>query len=84
MKNQHPIEYFSKALLKRNLGKSAYEIEIIALALAVQHWCPYSLGKHFRVFSRQKSLGYLLQQRITTPTQQTWVAKLLGYLFYII
>ena len=55
----------------------------MALALAVQHWRPYLLGRKFRVFSDQKSLAYLLQQRITTPDQQNWVAKLLGYHFEV-
>ena len=50
MQNQHPIAYFSKALSERNLAKSTYEQEIIALALAVQHWRPYLLGKQFKVF----------------------------------
>ena len=35
-----PIAYFSKALSDRNIAKSAYEREIIALALAAQHWRP--------------------------------------------
>ena len=55
----------------------------MALALAVQHWCSYLLGKQFKVFSDQKILRYLLQQRISTPDQQNWVAKLLGYNFEI-
>ena len=50
MQNQHPIAYFSKVLSERNLAKSTYEQEIIALALAVQHWRPYLLGKQFKVF----------------------------------
>ena len=84
MQNRHPIAYFSKALLERNMTKSAYEREIMALALAVQHWRPYLLGRQFKVFSNQKSLGYLLQQRITTLDQQNWEAKLLGYNFEIL
>ena len=37
MQNQHPIAYFSKVLSERNMTKSAYEQEMMALALAVQH-----------------------------------------------
>ncbi|KAD4585269.1 hypothetical protein E3N88_22870 [Mikania micrantha] len=33
--------------------------------------------------SDQKSLKFLLQQKVTTPDQQNWVAKLLGYDFEI-
>ena len=83
MQSKHPIAYFSKAFSRRSLAKSAYEREIMALAMAVQHWRPYLLGRKFKVFSDQKSLGHLLQQRITTTDQQNWVAKLLGYNFEI-
>ena len=37
MQNRHPIAYYSKALSDRNFAKSAYEHEIMALALAMQH-----------------------------------------------
>ena len=83
MQNLHPIAYFSKALSDRNLAKLAYECEIMALALAVQHWRPYLLGIKFTVFTNQKSLGYLLHQRFTTLDQQHWVVKLLGFNFDI-
>jgi len=36
------------------------------------------------VFTNQKSLKYLLEQRITTQNQQNWLAKLLGYKFEIV
>jgi len=62
MQNRRPIAYFSKALSPNNLSKSAYEKELMALVLAVQHWRPYLLGRSFKVYSDQRSLGYLLQQ----------------------
>jgi hypothetical protein len=37
------------------------------------------LGRRFIIQTDQRSLKYLLEQRITTPEQQKWVAKLLGY-----
>ena len=83
MQNLHPIAYFNKALFDTNLAKSAYEREIMALALAVQHWRPYLLGSKFIVFTNQKSLGFLLQQRITSPDEHHWVVKLLGFNFDI-
>lgn len=79
-----PIAYFSKALSERNLAKSAYEKELMAVALAIQHWRPYLIGRKFTVCSDQKSLKQLLEQRITTMDQQNWAAKLLGYRFDII
>ncbi|KAL4583237.1 hypothetical protein LXL04_007805 [Taraxacum kok-saghyz] len=84
MQNKKSIAFFSKALSDRNLAKSAYEREIMALVLVVQHWRSYLLGTSFVVYNDQRSLKYLLQQRITTPDQQNWVAKLLGYNFDIL
>ncbi|KAL4562009.1 hypothetical protein LXL04_034197 [Taraxacum kok-saghyz] len=83
MQNRKPIAYFSKALSERNLVKSAYEREIMALVLSVQHWRSYLLGNRFIVYTDRKKLKFLLQQRITSPDQQNWVAKLLGYTFDI-
>ncbi|KAD6119615.1 hypothetical protein E3N88_10886 [Mikania micrantha] len=83
MQQNKPVAYFSKGLSDKNLAKSAYEIEMMALVLAVQHWRPYLLGTHFIVRTDQKSLKFLLQQHITTPDQQNLVAKLLGYNFEI-
>ena len=37
MQDGHPIAYFSKALSPTNLNKSAYEKELMALVLVVQH-----------------------------------------------
>lgn len=79
-----PVAYFSKALGDRNLAKSAYEKELMTVALAIQHWRPYLLGRKFVVCTDQKSLRQLLLQRITTTDQQNWAAKLLGYQFDIL
>ncbi|KAL4588404.1 hypothetical protein LXL04_001290 [Taraxacum kok-saghyz] len=83
MQGRRPIAYYSKALSERTLSKSAYEKEIMALALSIQHWRPYLLGRSFTVFTDQKSLRHLLEQRITTSDQQNWLSKLMGYQFSI-
>ncbi|KAF5769419.1 putative nucleotidyltransferase, Ribonuclease H [Helianthus annuus] len=83
MQHKKPIAYFSKALSDRNVSKSAYERELMALVLAVQHWRPYLLGSKFTVCTDQKSLKFLLQQRVSSYDQQNWVVKLLGYDFDI-
>ncbi|XP_073149101.1 uncharacterized protein [Henckelia pumila] len=78
-----PIAYYSKALADKALTKSAYERELMALVLAIEHWSHYLLGRKFVVVTDHKPLRSLLQQRITTPDQQYWLAKLLGYEFEI-
>ncbi|XP_057432432.1 uncharacterized protein LOC130725200 [Lotus japonicus] len=50
LQGQHPVAYFSKAMGPRNLAKSAYEKELMAVALAIQHWRPYLLGRRFVEF----------------------------------
>jgi hypothetical protein len=84
MQEKRPIAYFSKALGVKNLTKSAYEKELMAVVLAIQHWRPYLLGRKFVVSTDQKSLKQLLQQKIVTVEQQNWTAKLLGYDFEIV
>ncbi|XP_052292019.1 uncharacterized protein LOC127900817 [Citrus sinensis] len=79
-----PISYLSKALSPKNLGLSAYEKEMLAVVFAVQKWRPYLLGKHFKVITDHFSLKYMLEQRISTSTQQKWLTKLIGYDFEII
>lgn len=76
--DKRPIAFFSKALSDSSLSKSLYEKELMALVLAIQHWRPYLLGQKFTVYTDQKSLRHLLEQRITTQNQQNWLAKLLG------
>lgn len=55
----------------------------MALVLCIQHWRHYLLGKQFTVYTDHKSLKHFLQQRITSPDQQCWLAKLLGYQFEV-
>lgn len=83
MQNRQPIAYFSKALSDNNLSKSVYEKELMALVLAIQHWRHYLLGKEFVVYTDHKSLKHFLQQKISSPDQQCWLAKLLGYQFEV-
>lgn len=84
MQDRQPVAYFSKGLSGRIISKSAYEKELMALVLAVQHWRPYLLGRRFVVRSDQRSLKQLLSQALTTPAQQNWAAKLLGFDFEIV
>lgn len=56
MQAKRPVAYFSKSLSGRLLAKSAYEKELMALVLAIQHWRPYLLGRRFMVHTDQHSL----------------------------
>jgi len=55
----------------------------MALASAVKKWRSYLLERPFVVKTDHQSLKFLLEQRIATPFQQKWLAKLLRYAFVV-
>ncbi|KAL4592193.1 hypothetical protein LXL04_005180 [Taraxacum kok-saghyz] len=79
----HLIAFFSRKLVDRHHKLSTYERELIGLAKAVAHWRPYLWGRHFLIKTDHYSLKYLLEQRLTTSSQQHWVSKLLGFDFEV-
>lgn len=53
---------------------------MLALVAPVCIWRPYLLWRKFSIQTDLHNiLKFLLEQRILTPKQQKWVAKLLGY-----
>ena len=83
MQQGKPIAFHSQALKGKNLALSTYEKELLALVTAVKRWRAYLVGRPFTVKTDQQSLKYLLEQKIGTPAQQKWFAKLLGYNFVV-
>lgn len=81
--SQHPIAYFCKALAIRGEAKSIYEEELMAIVLAIQKWRHYLIGHYFIVWTDQRSLRFILEQREVSTEYQKWVSKLLGYDFEI-
>ena len=49
----------------------------------MQKWEQYLLGRPFIIKTDQKSLKHLLEQKITTPFQQFWLSKLMGFDYII-
>ncbi|KAL0303584.1 UNVERIFIED_CONTAM: Retrovirus-related Pol polyprotein from transposon [Sesamum radiatum] len=52
---------------------------MLVIVAAVAKWWPYLIGRHFIIKTDHQSLKYLMEQRISTPRQQSWIAKLLDY-----
>jgi hypothetical protein len=84
MQEGWPLAFTNKQLFERNLGKSIYEKEILAILHLVDLWLPYLLGKCFQIKRDHQSLKYFLEQRISSPEQQKWVTKLFRHDYDII
>jgi hypothetical protein len=57
---------------------------MMAILHALKKWCPYLIGRHFKVKTDHDSLKYFLEQRLSSEEQQKWVTKILGYDFEIV
>ena len=79
-----PIAFMSQALGVTKKSWSTYAKEMLAIVEAIRLWRPYLLGKKFFILTDQRSLKYFLEQRVSTPEQQKWVVKLMGYDYEII
>ena len=82
--NGKPLAYFSKALGPKHMVLSVYEKKMLAISATVKKWNSYLLGQHFQIKIDHFSLKFLLNQQTTTPTQQAWVVKMMGYDFKLI
>ncbi|XP_057986604.1 uncharacterized protein LOC131171153 [Hevea brasiliensis] len=79
-----PIAFMSRALGPSKQAWSTYAKEMLAILQAIRTWRPYILGRKFFIQTDQRSLKYLVEQRVVTPEQQNWVSKLLGYDYEIL
>lgn len=77
--NGRAIAYMSRSLGIAKQSWSTYARQMLAIVIAVRTWRPYLLGRRFTIQTDQRSLRYLLKQRILTPEQQKWMGKLVGY-----
>ena len=57
---------------------------MLAILHALKQWCPYLIGRHFKVKTHPGSLKYFLEQRLSLEEKQKCVTKMLGYDFEII
>lgn len=77
--NGQPLAFMSHSLGVTKQNWSTYAREMLAIVVAVRTWRPYLLGRRFTIQTDQRSLRFLLEQRILTPEQQKWMGKLVGF-----
>ena len=81
--NNQPIAYYSEALKGKSKLLSTYDKEMLAVVKAVRKWRPYLLGRAFVIKTDHRSLKYLLEQRLTMPSQARWLPKIMGFNYTI-
>ena len=79
MQDGRTLAYTSKALSPSHQNKSTYDKEMLAVVRAATRWRPYLIGRRFQIKTDHKSLEYFLERKISSPEQQKWVTKLLGF-----
>ena len=82
--NGQPITFMSRSLGVTKKVWSTYAREMLAVIVGIRTWRPYLLGRKFTIQTDQRSLRYMLEQRILTPEQQKWMSKLVGYDYDIV
>lgn len=83
MQKEHPLAFISKVLGPRNRGPSTYE-EYLAILVAVDLWWHYLQCGQFTIYTDQRSLVHLNEQRLHTPWQQKVFTRLLGLQYKIV
>jgi len=67
MQEHHPIVFICYALNLQQQSFSTCEKELLALVFVVQKWRHYLLTSHIIIKTNNRSLQYILTQRLTTP-----------------
>lgn len=83
MQGKRPLAFFSHKLSPQAQTKSVYERELMAIVLAIKKWRPYLLGRKFVVRMDQRSLRYLMEQRVVEGEYHKWLLKLMNYDFEV-
>lgn len=66
MQEGRPVAFESHPIKGKNIHKSIYEKEMLAILHALKKWRPYLMGRHFKVKTDHDSLIYFLEQRLSS------------------
>jgi hypothetical protein len=83
MQEGHPLAFIRKTLGPRTIGLSTYEKEYLAILIVVEHWRAYLQLAELIIFTDQKSLIHLSNQRLHTHWQHKVFSKLIGLQYKI-
>lgn len=83
MQDQHPRAFISKMLSPKNKRLSVYDKELLAVVYAVEKWHHYLAVLQFTTKTDQKSLKFLMEEMLSTLSQFSWLAKLMGMTYNI-
>jgi hypothetical protein len=84
LQDGHPLAYISRPLGPKSAGLSTYEEEHLAILMAVEQWRSYLQHGQFTIFTDQRSLVHLTDQRLNTPWQHKVFTKLTGLQYHIV
>jgi hypothetical protein len=84
LQNGHPLAFVSKSLGPKTRGLSTYEKEYLAILIAVDQWRSYLQHAEFTIFTDQRSLMHITDQRLQTPWQMKLYTKLVGLQFQVV
>ncbi|GBG84351.1 hypothetical protein CBR_g38322 [Chara braunii] len=72
-KKLRPIEYMSKKMSSKKLGKSTYETELYALYKALVHWRHFLLGRFFYLRTDHQTLKWTKTQPALSDALKRWI-----------
>ena len=79
----HPIAYFSKKLLAREVRYSTVEKECLAIRLATHSFRVYLLGRSFIIQTDHRALQWLDRLKDSNPRLARWSLALQPYQFTV-
>jgi hypothetical protein len=81
---RHPIAFVSNALGIKNQGLSTYEKEYLVILMAIDQWRAYLQHDEFIIYTDQRSIAHLTEQKLNTFWQSKVFTKLLGLQYKVI